>query len=248
MFRNSNPVFNNIEKQSNAGQFAVDVDTNVKTASWTGITLKTLLLVFITLAVGIVSKWLPFEVLIAGIIVGTIGSFFIVFFAMRKPESAMVLSIIYAVAQGLMYGSITWVVEFLLPGIGIMAIGGTLLVVMTMTVLYSIGAVRATPFLAKFVMGSLIAIMLASLAMWIITLVNPNYLIVSPGVGIAISGFFVIIGALMLILDFDRAKMLVETNAPTNMEWQAGLGILITTVWIYINILKMLLYVAARKE
>lgn len=256
MFKSSNPVFNSIEKTSTqTGQTYVEVDTNEKTASWRGITIKTMILLLTAIAFGFSSILfidIP-AVLIAAFLISFIGSFIIVFIAMRSPKHAMWLSIVYAIAQGLTYGALTWLLEFVLadvmPGIGIMAVTGTFVVVLTMAGLYRIGAVRATPFLVKFVLGSLVAILIASLISFILSILGISFLQgFNPAVGIAISGFFILLGALMLILDFERAKLLVEYNSPVNTEWQAALGILITTVWIYVNILKFLLYIAARRK
>ena len=254
MFKSSNPVFNSIEKTSvQTGQQYVEVDTTEKTASWSGITIKTITLLLTAIVFGFLSIFImEYDfILLTAFFISLFGSFIIVFFAMRSPKHAMWLSFVYAIAQGITYGSLTWLLELLLaeimPGIGIMAITGTFVVVLTMAGLYRIGAVRATPFLVKFVLGSLIAILIASLISLILS-ISGVIVDFSPGVGIAISGFFILLGALMLILDFERAKLLVEYNSPVNTEWQAALGILITSVWIYVNILKFLLYIAARRE
>lgn len=256
MFKSSNPVFNSIEKTSTqTGQSYVEVDTTQKTASWQGITIKTFALIVTAIAFGFLSILfidIP-AILIAAFIVSFIGSFIIVFIAMRSPKHAMWLSFVYAIAQGITYGSLTWVLEMLLadvmPGIGIMAITGTFVIVLVMAGLYRIGAVRATPFLVKFVLASLVGIIIVSLISFILSFIGISYLDgFSPTFGIIISGFFILLGALMLILDFERAKMIVEYGSPVNTEWQAALGILITTVWLYVNILKFLLYVAVRRD
>lgn len=248
MRQSNNPVFRNMQKQTQSGMYA-EVHTN--TASWGGIIGKTFFLVLLTILAGVGAFFIPISVLIPLIIVGAISSFLLVFFAMRYPKAAMVLSMFYAVFQGLLYGTITALVDFYLPGIGLMALVGTFSIVAVMAFLHAIGAVRATPFLVRFVVGALITIMIGSLVVFFISMFNLAFYESFVGnypLMIIIFGALVILGAIMLIIDFDNAKNLVESGAPKMYEWQVGLGILVTVVWIYLQLLRLLIVIFANRR
>ena len=249
MRQSNNPVFRNMQKQG-----TTYVEVGAETASWSGITTKTLFLVLLTIVAGISSWFIPIQALIPLVFVGAFGSFILVFFAMMKPKAAKVLSIIYAILQGITYGTLTLIVDqLLLPGmgIGLIALVATFSIVGVMAFLHGIGAVRATPFLRRFVLGALISILLGSLVMLILNFAAPavvaglagNY----PLMVILYSGL-VLLGAFMLIIDFDNAKQLVENGAPKMYEWQVGLGILVTVVWIYLQILRLLIIIFGNRR
>lgn len=255
-FNSSNPVYRHIE-----GQYAAEggsqtqttsfSETTYKSATWKGVILKTTLLLVIAIVSGLVSIFLPVEVVMGFLVAGGIASFIFVMIATRNAKRARLFSILYAITQGIVYGSLTYLIELAAPGVGIMAMVGTAAVVLTMAGLYSIGAVRTTPFLLKFVMISLVSILITSIVMLIISFVNAAFyaqLADNISLGIFVSGVLIILGAIMLILDFDRVKLLVENKAPVAAEWQAALGILVTTVWIYVNMLKFIMYIAARSN
>lgn len=247
MRQSSNPVFRNMQK-NHTGTY---VESNTQSATWGGIIVKTLLLVLITIGAGASTWLLPMEVIIALIIVGAISSFFLVFFAMRFPKASMVLSIFYAVFQGILYGTLTYLVESLLPGVGLMALVGTFGIVAVMSILHAIGAVRATPFLVRFVMGALITILIGSLIIFILNIVNPTFVAGfanNYALMVIVYGFLVLLGAFMLIIDFDNAKQIVEMGAPKYYEWQTGLGILVTIVWIYLQLLRLLIIIMGNRR
>lgn len=248
MRQSNNPVFRNMQKNVDSGVYT-EVTTN--TASWGGIIGKTAFLVLLTIAAGIGAFFIPVSVLIPLIIVGAISSFFLVFFAMRYPKAAATLSVIYAIFQGLTYGTITALVDFYLPGIGLMALIGTFIIVGVMAFLHAIGAVRATPFLVRFVFGALISILIGSLVMFLIYLLAPTVhasIVGNYPLMVIVFGALVILGAIMLIIDFDNAKRLVESGAPKMYEWQVGLGILVTVVWIYLQLLRFLIVIFGNRN
>lgn len=252
MRQNANPIFRNMNQTMT--QEATYQDTmvvRVDVASWKGIILKTLLLVLITILAGASTWFLPLPVVIGFCIFGGISSFLLVFFAMRSTKAAPVLSILYAITQGIMYGALTFIIEYALPGVGIMALVGTFGIVAVMAFLHGIKAVRATPFLVRFVFGALLTVIIGSLVLTIIYFAAPDlyasYVNNYP-LMIIVSAFLIILGAIMLILDFDNAARLVEAQAPKEYEWQVGLGILVTVVWIYLQLLRFLVLIARNRK
>lgn len=248
MGANSNPVFRRIDHRVEQGAF---VEASENTASWKGIITKTFILIATAIVAGIVVWFLPFPLVVVLLGVGVVMSFISVFIAMRNPAKAMTFGIIYALFQGITYGTLTWLIEMEFPGVGAIALGATFGILLVMAGLHSIGAVRATPRLIRFVMGVLLAVLLSSLVMLIGTLINPTYfdaILENFALMIIVSAFLIIVGALMLIIDFDNAKNIVNSGAPKEYEWQVGLGIMITLVWIYLRVLRFIMLLVARSK
>jgi len=226
-------------------------DVTTSTASWMGIGLKTLLLVLIMIGVGLSTWFLPFEVVIAFFIFGGIASFIFVFFAMRNVKLAPVFSILYAITQGVMYGAITFIIESAIPGVGVMALIATFGIVGVMAFLHAIKAVRATPGLVRFVFAALIMVMISGIVLFIISRVAPDlyasYVDNYP-LMIIVSAFLIVLGAIMLILDFNNAEQIVQSGAPKIYEWQVSLGFLVTLVWIYLQVIRFILILARNRR
>ena len=252
MRRNANPIFRNMNNDMNqAMTSSVPVDVTVSTASWSGIALKTLLLVLIMIAAGLSTWFLPFPVVVGFLIFGGIASFFFVFFAMRSVKTAPVLSVLYAITQGIMYGALTFIVETYFPGVGVMALVATFGIVGVMAFLHSIKAVRATPGLIRFVFAALLMVMISSLVLFIISRVAQDlYLsyVDNYPLMVIVSAFLVVLGAIMLILDFNNAETIVQSGAPKIYEWQVSLGFLVTLVWIYLQVIRFLLVLARNRD
>jgi uncharacterized YccA/Bax inhibitor family protein len=176
--------------------------------------------------------------MMGGLIAGFIFSMVTIF----KKEWSPVTASIYALCEGLALGGLSALLERAYPGIAIQALGLTLGVTAVMLVLYTSGALRATP---KFTIGVVAAtggIFLVYLADMILRLFGRQVpLLNSSGPwGIGLSFLIVIIAALNLILDFDFVETGVHAGAPKYMEWYGAFGIIVTLVWMYVEILRLL--------
>lgn len=236
--RSTNPIFQRLENQNYAAT------TSYATRS--GVTVKTIILIAAALLTGFFSIYIPSNILeimlIPALILGSIGAFIAMFF----PKVAAPFSILYSASEGLLYGLITRMLDIYFPGIGITAIASTLSIFFVMFALYSTGLLKATNGLRKFVLGALISVLLGSLILSVSSLINPafaNAFAANTSLLIAVFIGLIILGAFMLILDFDRAERIVEGGLPKNYEWVAGLGIMVTLVWIYMNVLRLLMIV-----
>lgn len=249
MNKNSNPVFRNIDNSLHSGvSYVNDAST---TASWKGIISKTILLVLISIASGIGSWFLPLDVVYVLLAISGIFTFLSVFIGMRFVKTARVFSIVYSVLQGVTFGTLTLIIDSALPGVGAAALSATFVIVIVMAILHSIGSVRATKKLVRFVMGSLIAIMLSSLVLFIGTLINVNFassLTENFSLMVVVLAFMVVLGALMLVIDFDNAKMVVDSNAPKVYEWQVSFGLMVTMIWIYFQMLRLISLIVSRRD
>jgi len=244
--RSSNPVFTNLEKQT--------LVSNVEAATKAGITFKTITLVLITLITGFASIFLAQSMpdgLLYGILIGSgIFAFIAVMLAMFMPKIAAPMSILYAVLQGFTYGLLTWVLEMYFPGVASIALLGTALVFGVMFTLYNTGLLRGSNLLRSVVFGALLTVLVGSLIVGIVGLVNPEYIngFFSYEVTIAISLILIVMGALMLTLDFDRAESVVRMGLPKHYEWTVALGFMVTLIWIYYNILRLAVTVMGRNN
>lgn len=176
--------------------------------------------------------------MIAGLLIGFVVAIVTVF----KKEWSPVTAPLYALCEGLALGGISSFLERTYPGIPIQALGLTFGVTFVMLVLYTSGVLRATP---KFTIGVVAAtggIFLVYLVDMILRFFGKEVpLLNSSGpLGIAISAVIVIVAALNLILDFGFVETGVQTGAPKYMEWYGAFGILVTLVWMYLEILRLL--------
>ena len=173
-----------------------------------------------------------------GLIAGLIFSLVTIF----KKEWSAITAPLYALSEGLALGGISAFFEQAYPGIAIQAMGLTFAVTAVMLILYSSGAVRATP---KFTMGVIAAtggIFVVYLVDMILRIFGHQVpLLNSAGpLGIAVSVVIVIVAALNLILDFDFVETGVHARAAKYMEWYGAFGIMVTLVWMYLEILRLL--------
>jgi len=173
-----------------------------------------------------------------GLIGGTIFAFVTIF----KKEWSPITAPAYALLEGLALGGISAFLEQMYHGIAINALGLTLGVTVVMLALYTSGVLRATP---KFTMG-VIAATGGIAVVYLVDIVLRFFghqvpLLNSSGPwGIAISVLIVIVAALNLILDFNFVQTGVQVGAPKYMEWYGAFGIMVTLVWMYLEILRLL--------
>ena len=173
---------------------------------------------------------------------GLVGGLVFSLVTIFKKEWAPVTAPIYALCEGLALGGISAVLNQVYAGIVLQALGLTGAVTVMMLLLYTFGVIRATP---KFTVG-VIAATGGIFLVYMIDLVMGFFghhvsLLHSNGPwGIAISAIVVIVAALNLILDFDFIETGVYAGAAKYMEWYGAFGIMVTLVWMYIEILHLL--------
>jgi uncharacterized YccA/Bax inhibitor family protein len=181
-----------------------------------------------------------FPWLIGGIIVGLIGAFTMYF----KAPWAPVLAPIYALSEGLCLGAVSAMYASRYHGIVLQAAALTVGTLFAMLTAYQLGLIRATE---KFKAG-VIAATGAIAIFYLVTLVlslcgvdGAGTLLYGGGpLSIGISLVIVVVAALNLVLDFDFIERGAAQGLPKYMEWYAGFGLLVTLVWLYLEILRLL--------
>ena len=175
---------------------------------------------------------------IAGIVGGLVTWLVVLF----KPRSAPIAGPIYAAFEGLFVGGISAVLNAFFEGIAIQAIALTLGVLAVMLIAYSTGIIKVTEKFKAGVIGATGAIFIIYVISFVGSLFGmPIPYIHEAGlIGIGFSLFCVTIASLFLALDFAWIEEGAEQGAPKWMEWYLAWGLMVTLIWLYIEILKLL--------
>lgn len=184
--------------------------------------------------------------MIAGLIVGLIAALVTTF----KMEWAPVTAPIYAIAEGLALGGISAMYNLQFHGIVIQAVMLTVGVLGLMLGLYTTRILQPTQ---KFMMGVFAATGAIALT-YLVSMVLGFFGISVPFIhsnglfGIGFSVVVVIVAALNLIMDFGIIEGGIRARAPKYMEWYGGFSLLVTLVWLYLEILRLLSKLASRRD
>ncbi len=177
-------------------------------------------------------------------LVGILVGFACVIFLYFKPHLAKILGPIYAVAQGFFLGAISKGYETYYDGIVVQAAGATIAVFGVMLVLYKTGIIKVTDRFRRIVVGATLGIMVFYGVCLLIRLfagADSISFLASPSLlGIGFSLFVAGLAAMNLALDFDFIDRGVEQGLSKDFEWYAAFGILVTVVWLYLEILRLL--------
>ena len=175
-------------------------------------------------------------------IIGLLGGFIVALVTVFKKDLAAVTAPIYAILEGLALGGISAIFESQYKGIVFMAVMLTFGTLAGMLFAYRTGIVRVTENFKLGVMaatGGIALYYLASIVMGFFGINAPLIHSATP-LGIGFSVVVVIIAALNLVLDFDFIEKGAASGAPKYMEWYAAFGLMVTLVWLYLEILRLL--------
>jgi uncharacterized YccA/Bax inhibitor family protein len=172
-----------------------------------------------------------------------IGAFILAMVTIFKPKLARFTGVLYAALEGVFLGAISHLYNAQFDGIVAQAILATFGVFLAMLVLYGLRILRATPRFVKGVVGATFGIMflyLGSLIFSLFTGDSPSFLTSASPLSIGISVVIVIVAALNLILDFDFIEQGAKRGLPAYMDWYAAVGLMLTLVWLYLEMLRLL--------
>jgi uncharacterized YccA/Bax inhibitor family protein len=173
---------------------------------------------------------------------GLIAALILAVVTIFKKEWAPITSPIYAVAEGLFLGAVSAIYEIESSGIVLQALGLTFGTFAALLLAYTSGLIQATENFKLGVVAATGGILLFYLATFVASLfgVHFGWIHDSGPLGIGISLVIVVVAALNLVLDFDFIENGVEAGAPKYMEWYAAFGLLVTLVWLYLEMLRLL--------
>ena len=172
---------------------------------------------------------------------GIFGGLITALFTVFSPRNARFSAPIYAVFEGLALGGISGLFHMAYQGIVLNAVMLTLATLFGMLFLYKTEIVNPTERFKAGVMSATMGVCFAYLFSFILSmfgLASPIH--ATGGVGIIISLVVVVIAALNLILDFDMIVKGANSGAPEHMEWYGAFGLLVTLVWLYLELLRLL--------
>lgn len=177
--------------------------------------------------------------LIGGVLAGLALALVICF----VPKTAPYLSWAYTVAQGLVLGALSQILNAKYPGIAIQAVLGTGCVALTMFALYRFRVIRVTDTLRSVIIGMTVGVMLLYAANFVMAMffqMRIPFIWEGGWMGIGFSLFVVGLAAMNLLLDFDFIEKGEESKAPKFLEWYGAFGLMVTLVWLYIEVLRLL--------
>ncbi len=181
-------------------------------------------------------------------LIGVFGGLALALVMGFKKQWSPYLAPAFALLEGLFVGSVSAYYDYAFktsyPGIVMQAVGLTLIVTMVMYVLYQTRIIRVTNQFRSIIAIATISLAVFYLIQWIASLAFGftigAFTNASTPLGIGFSVVVVCLAALNLLLDFDMIEKGVEAKAPKYMEWYGAFGLLVTLVWLYLEILRLL--------
>ncbi|MBL4578666.1 MAG: Bax inhibitor-1/YccA family protein [Flavobacteriales bacterium] len=197
-------------------------------------------LFFETMSVEAVYPWL---------IGGAIGGLVVAIITIFKKTLAPITTPIYSLLEGVSLGGLSAIFESMYPGIVFQAVTLTFGVLFALLFAYKSGLIKVTENFKLGVVAATGGIAIVYLISWLmnmftgagISMIHDN-----GWMGIGFSAFVVVIAALNLVLDFDFIEAGAAQGAPKYMEWYGAFGLIVTLVWLYIEILRLLAKLRSR--
>jgi uncharacterized YccA/Bax inhibitor family protein len=243
--RTSNPVFRDSVFYPQGTQVAMTVD---------GVVRKSFIALFLLLA-GAAFAWTRSYATVGEIggkvMLFSIGTFVLYFVTMLRPDVARITVPLYAIGEGFVVGAISWFTQGYFPGIVVQAATGTFGVLAVMLFMYRAGIIRPTEKFAMVLFAATLGVAFIYFASWIMSFFgSPGLSIIndSSNFSIGFSVFVCIIAALNLLLNFEFIACQSRLGAPEKTEWIAVLGLLVTLVWVYMEVLRLLVKLRSRND
>ncbi len=176
------------------------------------------------------------------LLLALLGGFGIAILTIFKPKLSPYTSPVYALVQGLVVGAISAVYNASFEGIVLQAVGLTIGVFVVMLALFALKIIKVTDRLRSGIMAATGAVMLVYIASFVLRLFGADIpFIHDTGLfGIGFSLAVVVIASMNLLLDFDLIARGAAAGASKHMEWYGAFGLLVTLVWLYLELLRLL--------
>lgn len=251
--RSGNPALNeNAFLDVSTGQLVAGADGSTMTLSGTVNKTGFSLLLLVAAATWTWSLYSPETpgLVMPWLIGGGIGGFIVALATIFRKTWAPVTTPVYAVLEGLFLGGVSAMFEARMPGIVMQAVMLTLGVLAALLMAYKSGLIKATENFKLGVVaatGGIALLYLVNMGMRLFGLEGFGFIHEASWMGIAFSAFVVVLAALNLVLDFDFIESGVEAGAPKYMEWYGAFGLVVTLVWLYLEILRLLLKIQSRE-
>lgn len=238
----SNPVIQTMRKENEntAVQYG-------PTATLSGSIKKSIALVGLTIVSAVAAAHFMADTSLAalGLGAGFIGGFILAMISCFKPTLAEFTAPGYAIFEGMALGIISMQFEQLYFGISAIAVGATFAVTITMLVLWKTGVIIVSDKVRSSIISMTLAIALFYFVNFIASMFGANFMPNTGVFGIIISVIISAVAAFNLLLDFDNIEKSVAYGMPKYMEYFCALGLLLTLVWLYVEILRLVAMIAS---
>ncbi len=249
--RMGNPSMRRLVRRAEAGEAAIDSSP----ATYGGIALKSVYFCVLTIVAAVVSALLfryaiviESEKLLMAILIsmGVCAALMLVLSLVVAfaPSSVKVAGSLFAIFQGAFLGVIVFFLETMFPGVAFAAVLGTLIVFVVSVALNRVLSVRVSSRFVRVLLVAFASLILVELVLMIYALVSNQFSAIFATVyfwiQLAISAFCVIYASILLMWDLQSASYIVETGADKSFEWQVSFSLVTTLVYLYIEILELI--------
>ena len=221
----------------------------VEQATYKGIALKTIFYLFLTVASaigGLLFGSVYPEAYIIMIVVAAFSTFILSLISMLSIRACKVTGSLYCIAEGLLLGIVSYAVSIYVEGAVSVALLSTILVFAVVTLLYVSNIVKVNNKFMKFLSIFAISFILFMIVYSIYSYVTGSF--ASFGLSVAISLISIFLATLYLFFDLEKIRQIVEGGYDKSLEWNAAFGLSFTLIWLYVEILRLVLIVADRRR
>lgn len=173
------------------------------------------------------------------------------------PSTTKVLSIPYAICEGLMIGALVGLLELIIPGEGIALAGLALIITIAIflagSILYTTGIIKVGYRLRGFLFSAILGICIGSLIVSIVSIFAPSFVDMvfyssNSTIGLIISVVLVVLASLYTVVSLDNANQIVKSGVDKKYEWYAAFGITINVIWLFLEVFRLLIILYDRKN
>jgi uncharacterized YccA/Bax inhibitor family protein len=189
-------------------------------------------------------------IVMPAVLVGGLGAFVLSIFVGFKPKSAPITGPLYAVLEGLFLGAVSAMYNIRSAGVAQQAVLLTFGVALGVFTLYRMNILQATENFRRIVIAATAGIAVFYLVNLVLSLFNVNigYTMSSSPIAIGINLLIAGVAAMNLVLNFDFIDDAVRSGAPKYMEWYGAFGLMVTLVWLYLELLRLLSRLQGRRS
>ncbi len=242
-YRGENPVYKKF-----------DYGYEGTSASYFGVFVKTIFMLLLT--GGIAFYFATYQALnltlgmmIAGLIVAPIASYIMVVMIHRNAQMAPIYAFVYAIFEGVFLGLFSLIVQnYTEMNVVVYALVGTFGTVTVMAVLYSIGILKVGNRLKSFFMTAIVMLIVITLLYLLFSISGIISLGASWSLYVTIVLFSTVLSIIYLLIDFDQMATMINSGVSKEYEWSLTIGLLVAIVWLYIDLLRLLLIVSGRRR
>ena len=210
---------------------------------------KTAILLAAAVLSGVLTTmFVPLNLLMPAAIVATIGAFVVGMIIAFKRMVSPALALGYSVLEGVALGALTMAFNLIYPGVAMQAILATTIIVAVTLALHYSGKVRTSAKGMKYAMIVALGGILFGVVNIFISAFTGNSLYFSmPTIGIGVGVIMILVAAYMLINDFEQVQYAEANGAPKEFAWTCGIGIVMTILWIYVEVLRIAAIIAENR-